>query len=297
MKFVTYSASGMNAHPGLLTEDGILSLPFDSMLELIQAGDEGLSRARNLPRENLLPLNQARLHAPIPRPPTLRDFYAFEGHVRTANQNRGRDVPENWYKFPVFYFSNPNSIFGPDEEIPYPPYTQALDYELEIAAIIGKAGVNIQPEDAPRHIFGYTIFNDWSARDIQREEMKVALGPAKGKDFASSLGPVIATADEFAAQADSKPGVYHAAMMARVNGEECSRGDFSDIHWSFGQIIARASEAVMLYPGDVIGSGTVGTGSLLEVTKAQGPWLQPGDVVELEIEGIGILRNTVQKHR
>jgi fumarylacetoacetate (FAA) hydrolase len=297
MKFVTYSASGMNAHPGLLTEDGILSLPFDSMLELIQAGDEGLSRARNLPRENLLPLNQARLHAPIPRPPTLRDFYAFEGHVRTANQNRGRDVPENWYKFPVFYFSNPNSIFGPDEEIPYPPYTQALDYELEIAAIIGKAGVNIQPEDAPRHIFGYTIFNDWSARDIQREEMKVALGPAKGKDFASSLGPVIATADEFAAQADSKPGVYQAAMMARVNGEECSRGDFSDIYWSFGQIIARASEAVMLYPGDVIGSGTVGTGSLLEVTKAQGPWLQPGDVVELEIEGIGILRNTVQKHR
>jgi fumarylacetoacetate (FAA) hydrolase len=295
MKFVTYSASGVSAHPGLLTDGGILSLPFDSMLELIQAGDEGLNRIRNLPRENLLPLNQARLHAPIPRPPTLRDFYAFEQHVKTANQNRGREVPENWYKFPVFYFSNPNPIFGPDEEVPYPPYTEALDYELEIAVVIGKAGVNIQTEDAPRHIFGYTVFNDWSARDVQREEMQALLGPAKGKDFASSLGPVIATAEEFPDTTNGRPGVYNAAMVARVNGEECSRGNFKDIYWSFGQIIARASESVMLYPGDVIGSGTVGTGSLLEVTKAQGPWLQPGDIVEMEIEGIGILRNRVMK--
>ncbi len=294
MKFVTYSASGTNAHPGLLTENGILSLPFDSMLELIKAGEKGLDTVRNLPHENLLPLNEARLHAPIPRPPTLRDFYAFEQHVKTANQNRGREVPENWYKFPVFYFTNPNAIFGPDEEIPYPPYTQALDYELEIAAIIGKAGVNIQPEDAPKHIFGYTILNDWSARDVQREEMKVALGPAKGKDFASSLGPVIATVDEFGEETAGKPGVHEAAMVARINGEERSRGNFQDIFWSFGQIIARASESVMLYPGEVIGSGTVGTGCLLELTKAQGPWLQPGDVIELEIEGIGILRNTVQ---
>lgn len=295
MKFVTYSASGKTAHPGLLTETGILSLPFDSMLELIRAGEKGLDAVRSLPRENLLPLHEARLHAPIPRPPTLRDFYAFEQHVRTANQIRGREIPENWYKFPVFYFTNPNSVFGPDEEIPYPSYTEALDYELEIAVIIGEAGVNIQSEDAPRHIFGYTIFNDWSARDVQREEMKVALGPAKGKDFASSLGPVIATADEFATEADGKPGVYEASMVTRVNGEECSRGNFKDIYWSFGQIIARASEAAMLYPGDVIGSGTVGTGCLLELTKAQGPWLKAGDVVELEIEGIGILRNTVGK--
>jgi len=293
MKFVTYSASGTTACPGLLTEEGILPLPFDSMLELIKAGEKGLEAVRNTPRENLLPLEEARLHAPIPRPPTLRDFYAFEQHVRTANQNRGRNVPENWYKFPVFYFTNPNSIFGPDEEVPYPAYTQALDYELEIAAIIGKAGVNIQPEDAAKHIFGYTIFNDWSARDVQREEMKVALGPAKGKDFASSLGPVIATAEEFAPEKAGKPGVHNAAMIARVNGEERSRGNFSDIYWSFGQILARASESVMLYPGDVIGSGTVGTGCLLELTKAGGPWLQPGDTVELEIEGIGVLKNSV----
>jgi fumarylacetoacetate (FAA) hydrolase len=293
MKFVTYSASGTPAQPGLLTEDGILPLPFDSMLELIHAGEKGLDAVRNTPRENLLPLNEVRLHAPIPRPPTLRDFYAFEQHVITANQNRGRDVPENWYKFPVFYFTNPNSIFGPGEEVPYPSYTEALDYELEVAAIIGKAGVNISPEDAPKHIFGYTIFNDWSARDVQREEMKVALGPAKGKDFASSLGPVIATTEEFADETADKPGVYEAAMMARVNGEERSRGNFKDIYWSFGQIIARAAESVMLYPGEVIGSGTVGTGCLLELTKGEGPWLQPGDVVELEIEGIGILRNVI----
>jgi fumarylacetoacetate (FAA) hydrolase len=295
MKFVTYSASGAIARPGLLTENGILPLPFDSMLDLIHAGDKGLDTARNAPRENLLPLHEARLHAPIPRPPTLRDFYAFEQHVRTANQIRGREVPENWYKFPVFYFTNPNSIFGPDEEVPYPSYTEQLDYELEIAVIIGKAGVNIQPEEAPKHIFGYTIFNDWSARDVQREEMKVKLGPAKGKDFASSLGPVIATAEEFPPETEGRPGVYAAAMEARVNGEVRSQGNFRDIYWSFGQIIARASESTMLYPGDVIGSGTVGTGCLLELTRAQGPWLGPGDVVELEIEGIGILKNQISK--
>ena len=295
MKFVTYSASGTNPRPGLLTEDGILPLPYDSMLELVKANDKGLDTVRNTPRENLLPLNEARLHAPIPRPHTLRDFYAFEQHVRTANQNRGLDVPENWYKFPVFYFTDPNTIFGPEEDIPYPAYTEELDYELEIAAIIGKAGVNIQPEDASKYIFGYTIFNDWSARDVQREEMKVRLGPAKGKDFASSLGPVIATAEEFGEETAGKPGVYHAAMQARVNGETLSQGNFSDMYWSFGQIIARASESVMLYPGDVIGSGTVGTGCLLELTKGQGPWLHEGDIVELEISGIGVLRNRVSQ--
>jgi len=295
MKFVTFSASGTPTRPGFLTEEGILPLPFDTMLDLIKAGDKGLEAVRNTPSENLIPVNEVRLHAPIPRPPTLRDFYAFEQHVRTANENRGRSVPDNWYKFPVFYFTNPNAIFGPEEEIPYPAYTQALDYELEIAAVIGKAGINITPKNAPKHIFGYTIFNDWSARDVQREEMQVHLGPAKGKDFASSFGPCIVTADEFAREMTGKPGVYEAKMIARINGEERSRGNFKDIFWSFGQIIQRTSEAVMLYPGDMIGSGTVGTGCLLELTKAQGPWLNPGDMVELEIEGIGVLRNTVQQ--
>ncbi len=295
MKLVTFSASGISTRPGTLTENHILPLPFDSMLELIKAGEKGLEIARNTPRENLLPVDEVRIHAPIPRPPTLRDFYAFEQHVRAANENRGRSIPENWYKFPVFYFANPNAIFGPDVEIPYPPYTQALDYELEIAAVIGKAGINIQPENATKHIFGYTIFNDWSARDVQRDEMRVHLGPAKGKDFASSFGPHIVTVDEFSQETAERPGVYEAAMIARINGEERSRGNFKDMYWSFGQIIQRASEAVMLYPGDIIGSGTAATGCLLELTKGEGPWLQPGDSVELEIEGIGILRNTVQE--
>ena len=233
-----------------------------------------------------------RLHAPI-QPPTLRDAYAFEQHVKTANQNRGRDVPEEWYDFPVFYFTNPRNIFGPDEEIPHPPYTSQLDYELEIAVIIGKPGMDIKAEDAEEHIFGYTIFNDWSARDVQRAEMKVGLGPAKGKDFASTLGPLIATKEALSDRATGRPGVYDLTMSAMVNGVEMSLGNLKDIFWSFGEIIARASQSVTLMPGDVIGSGTVGTGCLLELTKGQGPWLQPGDVVELEVERIGILRNKV----
>jgi fumarylacetoacetate (FAA) hydrolase len=168
-----------------------------------------------------------------------------------------------------------------------------MDYELEIAAVIGKGGMNIKPEDAPAHIFGYTIFNDWSARDVQRKEMIVGLGPAKGKDFASSFGPVIVTHEAIVDKAMDRPGVYDLAMTARINGVEFSRGNFKDIHWSFGEIIARASESVMLYPGDVIGSGTVGTGCLLELTKFQGPWLKHGDIIELEIECIGVLRNTI----
>jgi fumarylacetoacetate (FAA) hydrolase len=155
--------------------------------------------------------------------------------------------------------------------------------------------MNIKPEDAPKHIFGYTIFNDWSARDIQRKEMMVGLGPAKGKDFASAFGPVIVTHEAIADKSTERPGVYDLEMSARVNGKEYSRGNFKDIHWSFGEIIARVSDSVTLYPGDVIGSGTVGTGCLLELTKFQGPWLNEGSVVELEVERIGILRNTVGK--
>ena len=205
------------------------------------------------------------------------------------------EVPVEWYKFPIFYFTNPNNIYGPDDEIPYPSYTDEMDYELEIAVVIGKPGINIKPEDAPKHIFGYTIFNDWSARDMQREELKVGLGPAKGKDFASALGPYIVTADEFSGKSVNRPGVYDLEMRARINGVERSRGNFKDMYWSFGDLIARASENVMLLPGDVIGSGTVGTGCLLELTKAQGPWLNEGDVVELEIEQLGILRNKIGK--
>ncbi len=239
-----------------------------------------------------LPHQDIRLHAPL-TPRSLRDFYAFEQHVKTANQNRGREVPPEWYQFPVFYFSNTGSIIGHDDPLNLPSYTQALDYELEIAAVIGREGKNIAPADAEAYILGYTILNDWSARDVQRSEMKVGLGPAKGKDFASSLGPCIITPDELADRATGRPGVYDLAMTAFVNGVERSRGNWRDLHWSFGDLIARASQDVALYPGDVIGSGTVGTGCLLETTRGQGPWLQVGDVVELVVERLGTLRNTV----
>lgn len=288
MYFATLSSPHSDSHPALFRDGLYYPLPFPDMRAVIEAGAEvAASRA-------LSPLHaeEVRMRGVI-HPTTLRDAYAFEGHVKTANQNRGRDVPEEWYDFPVFYFTNPHSIFGPDEEIPYPPYTSQLDYELEIAVVIGKPGMDIRAEDAEKHIFGYTIFNDWSARDVQRAEMKVGLGPAKGKDFASTLGPFIVTREALTDRATGRPGVYDLGMSAKVNGVEMSRGNLKDIFWSFGEIIARASQSVMLYPGDVIGSGTVGTGCLLELTKAQGPWLQPGDVVELEVERIGILKNKI----
>jgi fumarylacetoacetate (FAA) hydrolase len=289
MKFATVSTLRATSQPALVIEDRVHTLPYADMHAVIAAG---AAKAASRASKDSFALEEVQFHSPI-HPTTLRDGYAFEQHVVTANRNRGREVPEEWYQFPVFYFTNPNAVFGHEDVIPYPPYTDAMDYELEIAAVIGKAGIDIKPENAPTHIFGYTIFNDWSARDIQRKEMIVGLGPAKGKDFASSFGPVIVTHEGLADKAAGRPGVYDLSMAARINGREFSRGNFKDIHWSFGEIIARASESVMLNPGDVIGSGTVGTGCLLELTKFQGPWLDHGDVVELEIERIGVLRNTI----
>jgi fumarylacetoacetate (FAA) hydrolase len=291
MRFATISTLRRTSQPALLIDDRIHTLPFPDMYAVMEIGAE---KAAKKASKDSLSLDEVKFLSPL-RPFTLRDGYAFEQHVKTANKNRGREVPQEWYEFPVFYFTNPNAIFGHDDEIPYPHYTNAMDYELEIAVVIGKGGINIKPDDAPNHIFGYTIFNDWSARDVQRKEMAVGLGPAKGKDFASALGPVIVTHDALADRSTDRPGLYDLEMTARVNGKELSRGNFKDMHWSFGEIIARASDSTMLYPGDVIGSGTVGTGCLLELTKFQGPWLNEGDVVELEVDQIGILRNTVGK--
>jgi len=238
-------------------------------------------------------LDEVDLHAPLVRPSSIRDFYAFEQHVKTANQNRGRDVPPVWYEMPVFYYTNHTAIYGPEDTIPYPQGSAALDYELEVACVIGEECRDLRAEDADPYIFGYMIYNDWSARDIQKQEMSVGLGPAKGKDFAQSFGPYLVTPEDLSDRRTNRPGVYDLAMVARVNGEERSRGNWQDLHWSFGQMIERASANTTLYPGDVIGSGTVGTGCLLEITGGAGPWLQPGDVVELEIERLGVLRNTV----
>lgn len=283
---------------------------YGSLFELINAGPEAWQHARSLlaAAEGIatgtlgpsgLPLASALedvlLFPPLPRPLTLRDFYAFEAHVATAHANRGKKVPPEWYRFPVFYFSNPNAVFGHGEPVIYPSASRAVDYELEVACVIGRPGVNIPASEAQVYIFGYLILNDWSARDLQMEEMRVGLGPAKGKDFASSLGPWIVTPDELVDRATGRPGVYDLNMVARVNGVERSRGNWKDIYYSFGEIIARASQDTFLLPGDVLGSGTVGTGCLLELTAGQGPWLQPGDEVELEIERLGSLRNTLQE--
>jgi len=219
-------------------------------------------------------LEDVRLLAPLPRPPSIRDAYAFEEHVRNAARVTGRPgIPDEWYELPVFYFSNPAAIYGPDDEIPFPAGSEELDYELEVATVIGLDGA----------IGGFTIMNDWSARDLQRKEMKVGLGPAKGKDFATSLGPVVVTPDEL--------GDLRLEMVARVNGEERSRGNLGDMFHSWEAILERAAANTHLVPGDVIGSGTVGTGCILE--HGDGRWLQPGDVVELEVEGIGVLRNRI----
>ena len=237
-------------------------------------------------------LSNVRIRSPIARPPTLRDFYAFEDHVKAARARRGLQMPEEWYEFPAFYYSNPTMIYGQDDEIPVPSYTKKMDYELEVACVIGKGGMNVREEDAETHIAGYTIMNDWSARDIQEREMKIGLGPAKAKDFATSLGPWLVTPDELQ---DKKtgPAKYDLRMRAKVNEKQLSDGNMNRMHWTFSQIIARASQSVELKVGEVFGSGTVGTGSLLELGQEVHPWLNPGDLVELEVERLGVLRNRI----
>jgi fumarylacetoacetate (FAA) hydrolase len=252
--------------PGRVEGDEVVRLQAPSLLDVLAAAEPPEDGPR-------YPIGQVAFRAPIPRPPSIRDFFAFEQHVATARANRGSQVPREWYEFPAFYFTNPAAVFGPEEQIPYPAGTSQLDYELEVAAVIGRDG----------RVVGFTVMNDWSARDIQRKEMRVGLGPAKAKDFATSMGPVLVTVDEFDGT--------QAVMTARVNGEERSRGDLAAIHYSWAEILDHAARNTRLYPGDVIGSGTVGGGSILE--HDDGRWLTPGDVVELEIEGIGVLRNYV----
>ncbi len=230
--------------------------------------------------------------APILRPPSLRDFYAFEGHVRTMWERRGGEVPETWYRLPIFYFSNVTEIRGTDEPVWCPAASRELDYELEVAALIDTPAVDLPADRAEEAIGGYTIFNDWSARDLQREETVVRLGPAKGKDFASSIGPWLVTPDELS---DARQGTgYDLALTAEVNGTETSRGSWSDAQFSFGEMLGRASADAHLRPGDLIGSGTVGTGCLLEVREATlGRYLEPGDEVVLRIERLGALRTPI----
>jgi len=237
-------------------------------------------------------LSDVTIHSPLPVPNSFRDFYAFEKHVKTARKLRNLEVAKEWYDFPVFYFSNKNAFFGHNEIIQKPNYTNEMDFELEVTCIIGKKGKNIKPEDASNYIAGYSILNDWSARDIQREEMKVGLGPAKGKDFATSMGPYLITPDEIFDFKKNKG--YDLKMIARKNDQIISEGNWSDIYYSFEEMIVRASDEVTLYPGDVLGSGTVGTGCILELRPENTDgWLQTGDELELEIEKLGKLKNII----
>lgn len=200
-------------------------------------------------------------------------------------------VPE-WYEIPAFYYSNPNVVRGPDDSIQVPGYTKMMDFELEAACVIGKPGQDISKKEAEKHIAGYTILNDWSARDIQVKEMKIGLGPAKAKDFATSLGPWLVTPDELADKRMSD-GRLDLEMTAKLNGTTVSRGNLRSIHWTFADMISYASQDVELQVGDVFGSGTVGTGSLVEQQSKRPRWLKPGDQVELAIERLGTLRNSV----
>lgn len=248
--------------------------------------------ARDADDDGVLDLGDLVFGPPVLRPTSLRDGYGFEGHVRSMWERRGASVPEIWYRLPVFYFSNVSEIRGPDEPVWAPRGCEELDFELEVAALVDTPAMDLTPERVAEAIGGFTIFDDWSARDLQREETALRLGPAKGKDFASSFGPWLVTPDELE-DARSERG-YDLAMSARINGQEVSRARWSDAVHGFAGLIARASADVHLRPGDLFGSGTVGTGCLLEVRESTlGRYLLPGDVVELEVERLGTLRSPI----
>lgn len=240
-------------------------------------------------------LSEVRLLVPL-RPTTLRDFMTFEEHVDGALRMLGRAVPAEWYERPHFYFSNPNAMIGPHDRVVIPPGCARLDFELEVAAIIGRAGSDLTPKQAHDHIAGYTILNDWSARDLQAAEMPVGLGPAKAKDFASTLGPWIVTADELEPfRVDDR---LDLDMRASVNGREIGDDSLANMGWSFEEMVAYASRGTRVLPGDVLGSGTCGAGCLAELWGRRGtmelPPLRAGDVVTLTVEGIGTLSNTIE---
>jgi len=275
-----------------------------SMLEVIENDSlAALQKVLVAYRENRLPAElvhdekSLKLLSPIPRPTSMRDGYAFRQHVEAARRNRGVPMIPEFDHFPVFYFTNHLAVGGPGDVGVQKLARDKLDYELEVAIVIGKGGKNIAASSADAHIFGFMIMNDWSARALQMEEMKLNLGPAKGKDFSTTLGPYLITRDELAKYAIPGPhGERHdLEMRAFVNGKQLSQGNLKDMNWTFAQIIERASYGVTLHSGEVIGSGTVGTGCLLELngSKITNQWIEPGDEVVMEVDHLGRLVNRV----
>ena len=282
------------ARAGVVSDAGIHPLPpNEGVLDLVRAGlPAALTAGQRALGEPAVPLDAVRLLPPL-APPTIRDFVAFEEHVAGI---AGEVVPE-WYQAPTFYFTNPYALIGADDDVPVPPGCELLDFELEVAAVVGRDGSSLSPEQAREHVFGYTVLNDWSARDLQRREMKVMLGPAKGKDFATTLGPWLVTADELEPYRDDD-GFLALDLRVSVNGELVGQDLLSNMGWPFEELIAYASRGTEVRAGDVLGSGTCGNGGCLaELWGRRGridpPPLRPGDVVELAVEGIGVVRNRV----
>lgn len=298
MKFVTFETRSAPPQPGVLRNDGTiagLGETFPRLLDLIDAGPEGLAVARRAAERpsSPIPLADAVLLAPLPRPRQIRDFMLFEKHVRQALEQNQRqagvadprvEIPQVWYRQPVYYKANRFSVIGTEHDIQWPAYAERLDFELEIAAVIGRGGKDIAPEAAPGHVFGYMIFNDVSARDAQMAELGGFLGPAKGKDFDTGnvFGPWLVTADEVG-------DVRDLAVRASVNGELVAETTTADMHHDVGAVLAHVSASETLHPGEVLGFGTVGDCCLLEHGRA----LSPGDVIELEVEKLGRLRNRI----
>jgi len=321
MKLVSFEFEGTDKL-GILVQHNVYplsqinpALP-QNMADFLNGGEEIMAMARmyneHIHREpskfNSYPYHDQNILAPVPHPTSCRDGYAFRQHVATARRNRGLPMIEEFDQYPVFYFTNHNSVTGPGELHCMPDHFQKLDFELEAAIVVGKKGRNIRAAEADEYIAGYMVMNDWSARTLQMEEMLLNLGPAKGKDFATSIGPYLVTMDEMEQyRTDTKPGhtgkQYKLAMKAFVNGIQVSDGNLADMDWTFAELIERASYGVDIYPGDVIGSGTVGTGCFLENNGTglindpayQPQWLQPGDKVTMEIEHLGKLTHTIVK--
>jgi 2-keto-4-pentenoate hydratase/2-oxohepta-3-ene-1,7-dioic acid hydratase in catechol pathway len=299
MRFATYELDG-SVHAGVVSDDGLHALPSGTtVLGLVRSGlPAALTAGTAALTGPPAPLDRVRLLPPL-TPPTVRDFVAFEEHVEgvVASVSGGSGVPTEWYEAPTFYFTNPYALIGAHDDVPVPPGSALLDFELEVAAVVGRDGSSLSPAQARDAIFGYTVFNDWSARDLQRREMKVGLGPAKGKDSATTLGPWLVTADELEPFRDEE-GFLALDLRVSVNGAEVGHDLLSNMGWPFEELVSYASRGTWVRAGDVLGSGTCGNGGCLAELwgrrgEQQPPPLRAGDVVEMTVEGIGTVRNRV----